>query len=114
MTLIPTQIIFHGLSASAALEDDIRERIAWLEQFYRGIVGCRVRIEVPHRHQRGGRQVQIHVEVTVPGGPPLVVSQAHRYAPVAVREAFNAARRQLQDFAREQRGAVKAHEQAAP
>jgi hypothetical protein len=138
MTLIPTQIIFRGIAPSAALEDDIRERIAWLEQFYRGIVGCRVRVEVPHRHRRSGRDVNIHLEVTVPGGPPVVVShtpslhaslkdvgepehrkdaeieRVHRYALVAVRDAFDAARRQLQDFAREQRGAVKTHEQAAP
>lgn len=109
MTQIPTQIIFHGLTPAAPLEADIRDHIAWLEQFYRGIVGCRVHVEVPHRHHRSGRQVRIHLDVTVPGGPPVVVSHAHRYAPVAVREAFDAARRQLQDFAREQRGAVKTH-----
>ena len=34
---------------------------------------------------------------------------AHRYATVAVHEAFDAARRRLEDFAREQRGAVKTH-----
>lgn len=135
MTLMPTQITFRGLAHSEALEADIRERVAWLEQFYRGIVRCRVLVEVPHRHRRrsGGRLFHVRIEMTVPGGAPIVVShqpslhgglkdiegEAHRkdteiesvqrYSRVAVREAFDAARRRLEDFAREQRGDVKVH-----
>jgi len=134
MTLIPAQITFRGFAHSDALESEIRERVAWLEQFYAGIVGCRVAVEVPHRHRRDGRHFRVRIEVSVPGGPPIVVSHepslhgplrdieetahrkesetgnVHRYARVAVREAFDVARRLLQDFAREQRGAVKTHE----
>jgi cold shock CspA family protein len=134
MTLIPTQVTFKGLAHSDALETVVRERVAWLEQFYGGIIGCRVRIEVPHRHRRDGRHFQVRIEMTVPGGAPIVVSHepslhgrlkdvegaehrketeveaVHRYATVAIRETFDAARRRLQDFAREQRGAVKSHE----
>lgn len=40
------------------------------------------------------------------------IERVHRYAHVAIREAFDVARRRLQDFAREQRGATKAHEAA--
>jgi hypothetical protein len=36
MTLIPTQVTFRGLDVSDALEEEIRERVTWLEQFYRG------------------------------------------------------------------------------
>jgi cold shock CspA family protein len=137
MTLIPIDIRFRGLPHSDELESQIRERVAWLEQFYSGIVGCRVVVEVPHQHQREGRHVHVRIEATVPGGSPVVVSHepslhgrlkdveasahhkahevegAHRYAGVAINEAFDAARRQLQDFAREQRGAVKSHETPA-
>jgi cold shock CspA family protein len=134
MTLIPTQITFRGFSHSEAIETDVRERVAWLEQFYAGIVRCRVLVELPHRHRQDGRHFHVRIELTVPGGAPIVVSHepslhgrlkdveeaahhketeiesVHRYAAVAVREAFDAARRRLEDFAREQRGAVKAHE----
>jgi cold shock CspA family protein len=134
MTLIPIQVTFRGLDHDDALEDDVRERVSWLEQFYAGIVRCRVLVEVPHRHRHDGRHVHVRIEVTVPGGPPLVVSHepslhgrlkdvegeahrkddeiasVHRYSRVAVHEAFDAARRRLEDFAREQRGTVKAHE----
>jgi cold shock CspA family protein len=134
MTLIPIQVTFRGLSHSDALESEVRERVAWLEQFYNRIVRCRVRIELPHRHRHDGRHFRVRIELTIPGGAPIVVSHepslhprlkdveegahhketeietVHRYASVAVREAFDAARRQLEDFAREQRGAVKTHE----
>ncbi len=131
--LIPTQITFHGMSHSDPLEADIRERVAGLEQFYGRIVGCRVLTEVPHRHRRGGRHVHVRIELTVPGSPPIVVTHepslhgpskdvgaaAHhkateldaeqQYAHVAIRQAFEVARRRLQDFAREERHAVRIH-----
>jgi cold shock CspA family protein len=134
MTLIPTQINFRGLAHSETIEADIHERVAWLEQFYGGIVRCRVAVEIPHRHRHDGRHFQVRIDITVPGGAPIVVSHepslhgplkdvaeaehskdteieaVHRYAHVAIHEAFDVARRQLQDFAREQRGVVKTHE----
>lgn len=137
MTLIPTQITFHGFDRSEALDADIRERVTWLEQFYPRIVRCRVLVEKPHRHRHDGRHFRVRIELTVPGGEPIVVSHepslhgrlkdeegeahrkeseiesVHRYGRVTIREAFDVARRRLEDFAREQRGAVKAHEVSA-
>ena len=134
MTLTPTQINFRGLPHSDTIESDIRERLAWLEPFYSGIGRCRVLVEVPHRHHRSGRHFHVRIEMTVPGGSPIVVNHepslhgplkdveetehrketeietVHRYAHVAIHEAFDTARRLLQDFARERRGAVKTHE----
>jgi hypothetical protein len=134
MTLIPTQVTFDGLKHSDAIESAIREYVRELEQFYAGIVRCRVAIEVPHRHRRDGRHFHVRIEITVPGGAPIVVSHAPslharlkdveeeaphkeseidnvlRHARVACHEAFTTARRRLEDFAREQRGAVKTHE----
>ena len=133
MTLIPTQITFHGLQHRDDIESDIRERVHWLEQFYSGIVRCRVLVEVPHRHHRGGQHFHIGVELTVAGGAPIVISHEpslyrqskdveevaltkeseidgeRRHARAAIHDAFDAARRKLEDFAREQRGAVKVH-----
>ena len=134
MTLIPTQVTFRGLAHSDAVEAEIRERVGWLEQFYSGIVRCRVLLELPHRHRRYGRHFHVRLDITVPGSDPIVVSHepslharskdeedatrhkeadiesVHRYASVAIRQAFDAARRRLEDVAREQRGDVKRHE----
>jgi hypothetical protein len=138
MTLIPEHVTIRGVAHSDALEELVRQRVAWLEQFYGDVVGCRVLVELPHRHHHDGRHFHVRIELTVPGHAPIVVSHepslhgvlkdfeetAHskvtevdgelRYAQVAVRHAFDAARRRLQDFAREQRGAVKTHEMAGP
>lgn len=134
MTLVPTQVTFRGLAHSDALEADIHERVAWLEQFYDGLVRCRVLLDLPHRHRHDGRHFHVRIEVTVPGGSPIVVNHqpslhgrlkdieveahrkeaeiesVHRYARVAIHQAFDAARRRLEDFAREQRGDIKTHE----
>jgi cold shock CspA family protein len=134
MTLIPVQVTFRNLAHDEALEQEIRDRVSWLEQFYAGIVRCHVLLEVPHRHHHDGRHFHVRIDVTAPGGPPIVVSHepslhgrskdveaethrkeeeiqgVHRYATVAIHEAFDIARRRLEDFAREQRGTVKAHD----
>jgi hypothetical protein len=74
MTLIPIQVTFRGLAHSDALEAAILERVAWLEQHYAGIVRCRVRVELPHRHRRDGRPFHVSIELTVSGHPPIIVS----------------------------------------
>jgi hypothetical protein len=109
MTPTPLQITFDGLAQSDTVEAAIRDRVAWLEQYYPRIIGCRVLLKVPHRHQRDGRQLHIVIDMSVPGAAPIVVSH---YPPLqdapadfvaTVHQAFDIARRQLQDFAREQR-----------
>jgi hypothetical protein len=131
--LTAPQVTFHGMAHSIELERDVAERIAWLERFYPAIVSCRVAVDVPHRHRRAGRHFHVVIELTVPGREPIVVrhepsvhgplkdasakkhlkesdlDSVYRYARVAVHDAFKAARRRLQDFARLQRGAVKIH-----
>jgi cold shock CspA family protein len=133
MTLIPVQVTFRGLAPSPTLEAVVRERVAWLEQFYRGIVRCHVVVEIRHSRRHHGRHVKTRIELTASGTDPIVVSHepslhgrlkdlgetthhkdadidsVHRYASVAIREAFDDARRRLEDVAREQRGAVKSH-----
>jgi len=54
MTLIPIQVTFLGFVGSELLDAEIREHVAWLEQFHEGIVRCRVLVELPHRHRHGG------------------------------------------------------------
>jgi ribosome-associated translation inhibitor RaiA len=109
MTPIPLQITFDGLAQSDQIETEIRHRVAWLEQYYPRITGCRVLLKVPHRHQHAGRQFQVIIDISVPGGPPIVVSHypsAQDTPPdfaAAIHQTFDIARRQLQDFAREQR-----------
>lgn len=108
------QVTFRDMEPSRKIEQDIREKAAKLDQFHDRIMGCRVVVAAPHRHHQKGRLYNVRIDLTVPGGE-LVVNRdhgsdaAHHDAHVAVRDAFDAARRQLQDFARRRRGEVKTH-----
>lgn len=111
----PLQISFRHMEPSIAVEAKIREKASKLEQFYDRIMGCRVVVEAPHRHHHQGKLYHVRIDLTVPGGE-LVVSrehhekQAHEDVYIAIRDAFNAAQRQLESYAQRQRGAVKHHE----
>jgi hypothetical protein len=132
--MIPTDVTFQGVEPSDALEADIHERVSWLAHVFPGILRCRVLVAVPHRHHHRGQRFHVRIELTVTGTRPIVVSRepvlhgalkeaggeahrkstetrsVHRYALAALHDAFDAARRQLEDFARQQRGFVKAHQ----
>jgi len=99
----PLQISLRGIAPSDALIRGIRDKTQKLEHFYDRITGCRVALALDARHERQGGQFSVHVGVKVPGGTIEVTREHDRNLHVALRDAFDAARRQLQDYAREQR-----------
>ena len=110
----PVQITFKEMSPSPAIEAWIRDHASKLARYHDHIVHCHVVIEAPHRRQRRGQLYDVRLEITVSGGEVVVSHQgpkdeAHRDVYVALRDAFRAARRQLQDQVRRQRGQVKRH-----
>lgn len=111
----PLEITFRDIPRSDAVEAKIREKVAKLDEFYDQIMACHVVIEAPHGHHHQGNLFHVRIDLTVPNGE-IVINRdpkehhAHEDAYVAIRDAFKAARRKLQDFARKQRGDVKTHE----
>jgi ribosomal subunit interface protein len=111
---VPLEITFHGFPHSDAVETRIREKAAKLEQFYDHIISCRVAVELEHQHQHQGKLFHVRIDLSVPG-KHLVVSrehhdkQAHEDMYVALRDAFDVAKRQLEEYVRIQRGEVKKH-----
>lgn len=107
------QITFRGISSSAAIDTNLRNHIDKLEEFYDRIMNCRVMVETSHRHHQGNLY-HIRIDLTVPGGE-LVVNRdppEHQQSEdiyVAIRDAFNAAERELKDYAQRQRQEVKTH-----
>jgi ribosomal subunit interface protein len=114
---LPVQITFRDMSPSEALEANVREKAQKLDRFYDRIMGCRVVVEAHHKHHHKGNLYHVRIDLTVPG-QELVVSRepvedhSHEDVYVAVRDAFDAARRQLEDYARRRRHQVKRHEGA--
>ena len=112
---IPLQITYRDMPPSEAVDANIRERVQKLEHFADNITSCRVVIEAPHKHKHQGQLFSIHVDITLPGQEIVVSRQpdnhhAHEDIYVAIRDAFDAARRQLEDHSRRHRGKVKYHE----
>jgi cold shock CspA family protein len=110
------QISFRGLQPSEAIEKAVREHAERLDRFG-PIMSCRVVVEAGHRRHHQGTIYHVRIDMTVPRGE-IVVSRdpaehhAHEDVYVAVRDAFDAARRQLEDHIRELRADVKHHEPA--
>jgi ribosome-associated translation inhibitor RaiA len=137
------KITFRNMARSKAIEANIREKANKLASFCAGMMSCRVIVEAPHRHHHKGKAYVVRIDMTLPGGE-LVVNRepkrlvaaraahpeqlekdfaethepskhaAHEDAYVAIRDAFNAATRKLQNYARRRRGAVKIHTLRAP
>lgn len=116
---IEPKIVFRGTEPSAALRQRIEQRIERLEQMHPHVTSCRVSVE-PHKlHQHQGHHFHVRVDVTVPGHELVVnreplAHQEHEDPFVAVRDAFDAMDRQLEDLARVQRGDVKTHQPRQP
>ena len=72
-------------------------------------MSARVAVELAGRHQHPGRQFVVHVDLKVAGAEIAVDRQQHEDPRVAVRDAFDAAQRRLEDELRVQRGDVKPH-----
>ena len=113
--VIPLQIVFRTMEPSDAVAPRVREKAGNLEQFSKDIMSCRVIIEAPHKHHHKGNIYAVKIDITLPGKEIVAdrnpgQDHAHEDVYVAIRDAFNAARRKLQDFSRKQRGDVKHHE----
>lgn len=103
------QITTRDIPHSEALESHVRQKAEKLETFYPHIMGCRIVIEVPHKHKQHGRLFNVRLDITVPGKELVVTREPNEDVYVALRDAFDAAKRQLEDYGRRQRGEIKAH-----
>ncbi len=102
----PLEIAFHNLQPSAAIETELREHVDKLERRFGRLVGCRVSVEKLHNQHRTGNVFEVHVTLSVPGQDLAVSRQpqkpherrAHPDIHASIRDAFNAAERQLEAF----------------
>lgn len=91
-------IRFVGMEPSGALASAAREKAAKLELLCADISSCHVVIEMPHKHRQQGRPFAVRLELTLPGHT-LSVSRVEREdAYVALRDAFDSMKRQLEDW----------------
>ena len=109
---LPLQISFRNCPKCPSAVNAIKDRATQLEKYFPRIMGCRVVVETPHRHQHKGNRYRVVVNMTVPGREMVAGKKrnayiSHDHVFVAIRDSFNAARRKLQDTARRRRGSLK-------
>lgn len=109
---VPLAITYRDLESTPAIEAFVRRWVDKLETIYPRIERCEVVIERPHQHRHQGQPFHVRVSLAVPG-PDVTISRdhaldgAHEDVYVAIRDAFRAARRKLEDHARLMRHDVK-------
>jgi ribosomal subunit interface protein len=104
---VPLEISTRFINLSAPLEAELRKRAARLERHTGRITGCRIAVERPtgNHHQEGG-PFRVRVDITVPGSE-LVADKNAEELFAAVRDAFDAAERQVETWSQRRRGDVK-------
>jgi cold shock CspA family protein len=113
---IPVEVAFKGMPVSDAAEAAARRSAEELELYFGRITSCRVVIDAPHRRHHQGALYSVRIDLTMPGAE-IVVNREHRFdrahedVYVAMRDAFAAARRRLEDQVRLMRHQVKSHAQ---
>lgn len=127
----PVQITFRNLEPSEKVEEWVHAEAEKLDTFYGRIMNCRVALEIPHRHHRKGKQCHVRIDLVLPGREIVVKREPgpgsksgktkaelagrvskhepHHDLRLAIHDAFKAAGRRVQDYAKLHHGQVKTH-----
>lgn len=96
-------IRFIGIEPSGALASAAREKVAKLELFCPDIMACHVVIELTHKHRHQGRPFSVRLNLTLPGHELAATRVEDEDVYVALRDAFDDMRRQVEDTMRRMR-----------
>lgn len=124
----PEQITFRHMDSSPAVAERVETHVAKLRQHFPQLGGCRVVIEAPHHHRQRGPAFHVQIDLRLPGAEIVVrhepterqllvesgassvrksveADSAHKDAYIALHDAFEIARRRLEDHVRRDRNA---------
>lgn len=108
----PFKIQFRDIERSDKIYNAVWDHVDKLERFYDRIVSCEVVISAPHQHRQHGLIYHVQIRLYVPGEDIFINNEpelngAHKDVFVAIRDAFDAAQRKLEDLIRRERAMVK-------
>jgi cold shock CspA family protein len=113
---VPLDITFENSEPSEAIRSDVEKHAKRLEKFHDRITSCNVAVIAPQTRHRKGGLFKIDIRIAMPEHKDILVTKTHDDAPehehvaVAIKDAFDAAQRQIEDAVREMRGQVKPHQ----
>jgi ribosome-associated translation inhibitor RaiA len=111
----PLEIAFQNSEPSEAVRSEVARLAKRLEKFSDRITSCKVTVVVPQTRHRHGDLFKIDIRIAMPDHKDIIVNKTHgdahehEHVLVAIKDAFSAAQRQIEDCAREMRGQVKPH-----
>ena len=102
------QIVFHNIDQSDALTDSVNKRVEKLRRYNGDIIGGRVVLDSPHNNHHKGKVYSVTLELHTPNKEVVLTQEqhdnhAHEDLYVAIRDAFNAAERQLKSVDKKHR-----------
>jgi ribosomal subunit interface protein len=104
---LPVQVTFRDMPVSDAVEAACWQEAEKLERYCDRITSCRIVVARSNHRRQKGNHYEIRVGVTVPGREIVVTREPPQHDDeeilVAIREAFDAARRRLEDHVRKLR-----------
>lgn len=112
---IPLQITFRDLPHSPVLDSQIRRHAEKLDDFHNHLMACKIVIDMPQNRQHQGKLYNIRINLTVPGKELVVTHNVNEDFFIALREAFDDAKRQLEEIAdKRHRTIARANHQKLP
>jgi len=107
--MLSVQVTIRDVPFSSALETHIHKRAEKLNRFCDRISSCRVAVGFSQKHKHQGKLYNVRINIAVPGKKFVVTRKFDQDIYVALRDAFDAIARQLEEHSRKQHGRVKTH-----
>jgi ribosome-associated translation inhibitor RaiA len=97
---LPMKIVFRHCEPSESIRTFINEKASRMDRFSKSIESCLVVIDAPHHNHHNGNLYHVRIELRLSGETILVEHDpgdpmSHENIYVAIRDAFDAALRQV-------------------
>ena len=108
-------ITYRNIDKTAKIDNLIQEKISKLEMYCDYMNSCHVVIEKANEHPSSGSPYRVSIDITIPHNREIAVIESpdrgKQYPPLeaVIRDAFEAARRQIVSISTEQKGERKVH-----
>ncbi len=116
--MIPLKIDYKNFERKPHLNSLIEEQVERLEKHFDRITSCHVVVSKPHKRHQHGNVYHVHIDLHIPGNVVAITREPERDGrhddlPLAIRDAFKTAKRNLQTYIDKLRKDIKFHEPAA-
>lgn len=110
--MMDLKVQYLDFTESEAVTAAVEAHAEALEKSFRRVMSCHVVISRPHRKLHQGGIYHIKIRLHVPGSQIIIdkepgLNHAHEDVYIAIRDAFLAARRRVEEFSRIKSGQIK-------